>query len=76
MEWISAKQQKPKQGERVLLTIEGEGCPVVGYWGCCGFEACTVNVEVEYCSRCYGRCVESGFHSDDVTHWMPLPSGP
>ena len=34
MEWLNAKESKPKQGERVLLKIAYEDCPVVGYWGC------------------------------------------
>lgn len=74
--WISVNEQTPSQGERVLLKIDLEDCPVVGYWGCGRYEACTVNMEVSCGAFCYGGNVDGSFSGEDVTHWMPLPNPP
>ena len=76
MEWYQATERKPKQGDRVLLKIKWENCPVVGYWGTGEFEACCVNHTVECASYCYGGMVESGFKSEEVTHWAAIENVP
>lgn len=75
-EWIDATASKPKQGDRVLLSIKYEECPVVGYWGEGRWEACTVNHEVSCCTYCYGGMVDGNFKSEEVTHYMHLPEPP
>ena len=67
-EWVSVDERKPKQGDRVLLTTKDEICPVVGYWGCGEWEACTVNFKDD----CISCLVDQNFTSDDVTHWKPI----
>jgi len=67
MEWHKANSWKPYQRERVLLKIKHEDCPVVGYWGCGGWEACTVNVEVKCGAWCQGGLVEKNFKSEEVS---------
>jgi hypothetical protein len=72
MEWNNAKENKPKQGERVLLKIKYEECPVVGFWGTHGFDVCTVNLQVGCGNYCQGGSAESNFKSEEVTHWCEI----
>jgi len=76
MKWNKASESTPSQGERVLLAIAYEECPVVGYWGEGEYEACTVNMDVDCCAFCYGGMVDRAFKSSDVTHWMQIPEVP
>ena len=76
MKWNNASECKPKQGERVLLKIKYEECPVVGYLGVGEFEACSVNMEVCCSTYCYGGSVDRGFKSEDVTHWCEIEDIP
>lgn len=66
--WKDAKQSKPDQGKRVVLKIRFETSPVVGYWGCGRWEACTVNMMVEGGE---GN-IEASFESEDVTHYAEI----
>lgn len=75
-EWISVDSGKPRQGERVLLAIRYEDCPVVGYWGESRWEACCVNHEVSCGEYCYGGMVDGNFETEEVTHWMPIEDVP
>ncbi len=64
--WKDATQSKPSQGERVLLKISNEDCPVIGYWGVGGWEVCTYPVS-------YTFYVNSALFSDnEVTHYAEL----
>lgn len=76
MEWIEANQRKPKQGDRVLLKIKWENCPVVGYWGEGRFEACCVNHKVECSPFCSGGMVTCDFDNDEVSHWAEIKNVP
>lgn len=71
LNWKLAKESKPRQGERVLLKIGYENCPVVGYWGCGGWEVCTVN---HYADG--DAIVERAFESSDVTHYAEIGNLP
>ena len=72
MEWIKANSRKPDQGERVILKIKHEDCPVVGYWGCGEWEVCTVNLDV-----IYGDAeIIKNFKSEDVTHYAYITNIP
>ena len=73
MKWLDAKESKPKQGERVLLKIEYEDCPVVGYWGCGAWEVCTVNFFV-YGS--YYTKIGGDFEQNQVTHYAYITDIP
>lgn len=76
MNWKLAAESKPNQGERVLLKIKWENCPVVGYWGAGVWEACTVNFEVSCGAYCYGGSVTENFRSDEVTHYAEIGEVP
>ena len=75
MEWHKANQWKPDQEERVLLKIKHEDCPVVGYWGCGEWEACTVNLEARCCLGMEDEVVQT-FTSEDVTHFAYISNIP
>lgn len=71
MDWKVATESKPKQGERVLLKIMYENCPVVGYWGAGEWEACTVNIySVD------GAYLEGNFEQYQVTHYAHITNIP
>ena len=72
MRWNKADQSKPKQGDKVLLKILHENCPVVGYWGEGVFEACCVN----HIATDAGAVVEGDFYSNEVTHWAEIENLP
>ena len=72
MKWNRADQSKPKQGNRVLLKIRYENCPVVGYWGEGVFEACCVNHMVTDAHA----VVEGAFYSREVSHWAEIENLP
>lgn len=76
LNWKLAKESKPKQGERVLLKIQWEDNPVVGYWGCGEWQACAVNHEVSCGQFCYGGMVDGNFKSDEVTHYAEIGEVP
>lgn len=76
MKWNKAKDSKPSQGHRVLLKIEHEECPVVGYWGCGEWEVCTINMTVDCCGYCYGGSCARDFESIEVTHWAEIKNIP
>lgn len=76
MNWHKATERKPKQGDRVLLKIRWENCPVVGYWGEGRFEACCVNHEVECSGFCLGGMVTCNFQSNEVSHWAEIENVP
>lgn len=76
LRWKLANESKPKQGERVLLKIQWEDNPVVGYWGEGRWEACTVNHEVSCCGHCYGGSVDGNFKSTEVTHYADFGEVP
>lgn len=72
LDWKKADQSKPTQGERVLLKIRYEDCPVVGYWGSARWEACCANHEVSCGTYCYGGIADGNFSSDEVTHYAEI----
>ena len=76
--WISVKESKPEQGDRVLLAINAYGFTecVVGYWGVGQWEACCVHYKVDCTNYCAGGMVDTGFDQEDVTHYQPLPEPP
>ena len=76
MEWYKATERKPKQGDRVLLKIEYENCPVVGYWGEGRFEACCVNHCVEGQDGWSCGEVAGNFEDREVTHWAAIENVP
>lgn len=76
MKWLNANESKPKQGERVLLKIRWEECPVVGYWGAGEWESCNLNHEVKCGGFCYGGMVEQNFKSEEVTHYCIIENIP
>ena len=76
MVWEDAKKCKPKQGDRVLLKIRWEDCPVVGYWGCGEFEVCTVNMETNCGAWCNGGTPDKNFKSEEVSHWATIENIP
>ena len=71
MEWKVATESKPKQGERVLLKIAYENCPVVGYWGAGEWEACTVNIRAVSDSL-----IDNNFDQNEVTHYAHITNIP
>ena len=71
--WVRADSIVPKQGERVLLKIRDENCPVVGYWGCGEWEVCTVNISAADCTYTDFVEIAGTFDQEDVTHWMMIP---
>ena len=75
MEWLNAKESKPSQGERVLLKIAYEDCPVVGYWGCGVWEVCTVNLYID-CSYYEDAEIAGNFEQNQVTHYAYITDIP
>lgn len=67
-----ANASKPPQGERVLLHIEGEDNPVVGYWGSSFWEICDCNLEARSNARGIEANVEANFRQSDVTHYTRI----
>jgi len=61
MKWISVKDKLPNEEQRVIYYFKHTG----------------INVG-KYMSTIYGPCFygETGWLTDDVTHWMPLPEIP
>lgn len=76
LNWKNAKESKPNQGDRVLLKVKYENCPVVGYWGRGEWGACCVNHEVSCGAYCYGGSVVGNFKSDEVTHYAEIGEVP
>lgn len=75
-DWISVEDGLPDEWVKVLLAIEYEDSPVVGYYRDGSWEACTNNHGVSCAGHCYGGMVEGNFKSKEVTHYMPLPEPP
>lgn len=73
---LDASQSKPPQGERVLLWLRYESCPVVGYWGTGEWEACTVNLKTECDSFCMGGQPDRDFKNGDVLFYAHINEFP
>lgn len=67
--WLDATTSKPSQGERVLLKIKYEDCPVVGYWGCGEWEICVENIMIVDGDG----LLEKVFDSHEVIEYMHIP---
>jgi len=71
--WKDATQSKPKQGDRVLLKIANDNCPVVGCWGAGEWNGCDVHIDAESDAYCpHGANVIFTFSSEDVTHYAEI----
>ena len=66
--WISIKDQLPKEGEEVLVLVDGHRGPS---W-------CNTYMLVAYMSQTHKFWEERHIADDPlaVTHWMPLPDMP
>ena len=62
-----ANKSKPPQGERVILWIKDEDCPVIGWWNG-WWEVCTVNLYA------CGEEIEPAFQDENVEFWEALPA--
>ncbi len=61
--WISVKERLPKDyGTHIVACYTTCAVWFMDYYGC-GWESCYSDGEFK-------------IHSNDVTHWMPLPSPP
>lgn len=68
MNWIKIEDQLPKDGDRVITYFELTGIEISTYKNLAGTE-----------DEVFGHNLffnKSGFLTDDVTHWMPLPKIP
>lgn len=80
LDWQDANQSKPPQGERVLLKLANEECPVVGYWGCGEWEICTVNLQYNVTREGYPLDIpvdydveiQPAFFQEDVLQYAQL----
>ena len=61
MKWIDIREQKPKEGQRVIYYFRHTGVSSGRY----------THTEDGHCF--YGL---EGWLTDDVTHWMPFPDPP
>lgn len=72
--WYDANGEKPEQGVRVLLKIQGEESPVVGYWEGGYWEVCTDNLYIEQPSwsieGTMGFSIEPEFYDSEVVAYM------
>jgi len=66
--WINIKQRKPKNGEEVLVVVDGHRGPAWSNTYC----------QVAYRSEYDGNFYEERHQQPvvGVTHWMPLPKMP
>lgn len=72
--WYDVNGEKPEQGVRVLLKIQGEESPVVGYWVGEYWEVCTDNLWIEP-NYLWHENVDSGrispeFYDSEVVEYM------
>lgn len=67
MNWIKVEDELPEIGQRVIYYFEHVGVHVGK------FMKVDNNEDMPYGNIFYGK---SGFLTDDVTHWMPLPEIP
>jgi len=68
MNWIDIKKQAPKEGQRVITYHDMTGIDIMKYSDLEG-------TEDEIMGKHFFSN-SSGFLTDDVTHWMPLPDKP
>jgi hypothetical protein len=67
MEWIKVEDELPEEGQKVIYFFEYVGIHIGK------FMKDKDNIGCPYGNTFYGK---SGFLTDDVTHWMPLPEPP
>ena len=68
MDWIKIEDQLPEDGSRVITYFEHTGVEISMYKNLKGTE-----------DEMFGHNLfynKSGWLTDDVTHWMPLPEPP
>ena len=73
--WFDANNYKPEEvGEKVLLKIQSEDNPVVGYWTGECWEVCTQNLYIEESTTelCAftGYSIKADFYDSEVVAWM------
>jgi len=68
MNWIKIEDQLPEDGARVITYFEFSGVEIAIYKNLEGTED-----EMFGSNLFYNK---SGWLTDDVTHWMPLPEPP
>lgn len=67
MDWIDINERAPEDGQKVIYYFAPLGMFFGQYERCKGEDA-------EYGTHCFFS--KSGFLTDDVTHWMPMPKAP
>jgi hypothetical protein len=65
MEWIRIKDKAPEEGKLLVYYFAPLGCFIGKYKRC--------KTPQDGIHTFYGK---SGFLTDDVTHWMPIPPFP
>ena len=68
MDWIKIKDERPKEGERVITYFKHTGVSIMKYHNLRGTKDEIMGKDLFTGS--------GGFLTDDVTHWMPLPKKP
>ena len=68
MDWIKIEDQLPEDGQQVIIYFEHTGVEVAKYKNLKGTED-----EIFGHNMFYNN---SGWLTDDVTHWIPLPDRP
>ena len=67
MDWIKIEDKIPDEGQKVIYYFEHTGISIGK------FTKDKDNIGFPFGNIFYGK---SGFLTDDVTHWMPLPEPP
>lgn len=70
--WEDAQTNKPPEDERVLLKIDYEEHPVVGFWYSGRWHACTANIETSCGLFCQGGMPTRNFSDEDVLQYARL----
>ena len=68
MKWIKIEDQLPKEGQRVITYHDMTGIDIMKYHCLDGTK------DEEFGKNMFHCC--TGFLTDDVTNWMPLPDKP
>lgn len=66
MEWISVKDRLPHNSDYVVVIIEDDPQPAVGFYD----DDWIVSESHK------GSCGEEFYDNNLITHWMPLPAQP
>ena len=67
MDWIKVDDRLPEVGQKVIYYFEHTGISIGK------FMKAENNEDCQYGNIFYGK---SGWLTDDVTHWMPVPEKP